>query len=229
MTANGWIQIFIFFGAVLAIAKPLGTYMAKVFSREKTFADFLFRPMERLVYRVTGIDETREMRWTEYATSMLWFSLISLVVTYALQRLQQYLPLNPQHLPGVAPDLALNTSISFTANTNWQSYVPETTVSYLTQMAGLAYHNFVSAAVGIAVAVAFVRGISRKESKSLGNFWVDTTRALFWVLLPTAFICALLLVSQGVVQNFRPYDQAKLLQPQTVTTVGADDRLHTAP
>jgi K+-transporting ATPase ATPase A chain len=224
MTANGWIQIIIFFAAIFACAKPLGVYMAKVFEREKTFADVIFRPIERLIYRLTGIDESKEMRWTEYATSMLLFSLVTLLVTYALERLQHYLPLNPQHLPSVAPDLALNTAISFTTNTNWQSYVPETTMSYLTQMAGLAYHNFFSAAVGIALAMAFVRGISRKESNTLGNFWVDTTRASLWVLLPTAFIMALLLVSQGVVQNFRPYDQAKLLQPQVVTTVGADGK-----
>ena len=224
MTANGWIQIIIFFAAILVCAKPLGVYMTKVFEREKTFADVVFRPVERLIYRVTGIDESKEMRWTEYATAMLLFSLVSLLVTYALERLQQYLPLNPQHLPSVAPDLALNTAISFTTNTNWQNYVPETTMSYLTQMAGLAYHNFFSAAVGIALAIAFVRGISRKESNTLGNFWVDTTRASLWVLLPTAFIMALLLVSQGVVQNFRPYDQAKLLQPQVVTTVGADGK-----
>ena len=224
MTANGWIQIIIFFAAIFACAKPLGVYMAKVFEREKTFADVIFRPIERLIYRLTGIDESKEMRWTEYATSMLLFSVVTLLVTYAMERLQQYLPLNPQHLPSVAPDLALNTAISFTTNTNWQNYVPETTMSYLTQMAGLAYHNFFSAAVGIALAMAFVRGISRKESNTLGNFWVDTTRASLWVLLPTAFIMALLLVSQGVVQNFRPYDQAKLLQPQVVTTVGADGK-----
>src|SRR5665213_1502826 len=224
MTANGWIQIIIFFAAIFACAKPLGVYMAKVFEREKTFADVIFRPIERLIYRLTGIDESKEMRWTEYATSMLLFSVVTLLVTYAMERLQQYLPLNPQHLPSVAPDLALNTAIAFTTNTNWQNYVPETTMSYLTQMAGLAYHNFFSAAVGIALAMAFVRGISRKESNTLGNFWVDTTRASLWVLLPTAFIMALLLVSQGVVQNFRPYDQAKLLQPQVVTTVGADGK-----
>lgn len=227
MTVNGWFQIVFFFALVLVCAKPLGVYMARVFERERTFADSIFRPIERLIYKLTGIDETHEMRWTEYAASMLVFSLVTLLVTYLLQRVQQYLPLNPQHLAGVAPDLAFNTTVSFTANTNWQSYVPETTVSYLTQMMGLAYHNFLSAAVGIAVAIAFVRGISRKKSKTLGNFWVDTTRASLWVLLPTAFICALLLVSQGVVQNFRPYDQAKLLQPQTVTTTGADGKTST--
>ena len=141
---------------------------------------------------------------------MLLFSLVTMLVTYAIERLQHALPLNPQHLAGVAPDLALNTAASFTTNTNWQSYVPETTMSYLTQMLTLAYHNFFSAAVGIALAIALVRGISRRESKTLGNFWVDTTRASLWVLLPICFIYALLLVSQGVVQNFRPYDQAKL-------------------
>jgi potassium-transporting ATPase potassium-binding subunit len=222
MTANGWVQIIVFFGIVLMCAKPLGVYMARVFEREKTPADRIFRPVERLIYRLTGIDETHEMRWTEYATSVLIFSLVSLLMTYAIERLQHFLPLNPQHLAGVAPDLALNTAVSFTANTNWQSYVPEKTMSYLTQMAGLAYHNFLSGALGIASAIAFVRGISRKESKTLGNFWVDATRASLWVLLPAAFICSIMLVSQGVIQNFRPYDQAQLLQPQVITTTGSD-------
>jgi K+-transporting ATPase ATPase A chain len=227
MTANGWFQIFFFFALVLICARPLGLYMARVFERERTFADRIFRPIELLIYRLTGIDETREMRWTEYAVVMLLFSLVSLLATYAVERLQHLLPLNPQHLAAVAPDLAFNTAISFTTNTNWQSYVPETTMSYLTQMLTLAYHNFFSAAVGIALAVALIRGISRKESKTLGNFWVDTTRASLWVLLPTCFIYALLLVSQGVVQNFRPYDQAKLVQPQTVTTTGTDGKTTT--
>jgi len=155
---------------------------------------------------------------------MLIFSLITMLVTYAIERLQGHLPLNPQHLAAVTPDLAFNTAASFTTNTNWQSYVPETTMSYLTQMLTLAYHNFFSAAVGMALAVALIRGISRKESKTLGNFWVDTTRASLWVLLPTCLIYALLLVSQGVVQNFRPYDQAKLIQPQSVTTTGTDGK-----
>ncbi len=227
MTANGWFQICFFFGLVLVCAKPLGLYMARVFERERTFADRLFRPIERLIYRLTGVDETHEMRWTEYGIAMLLFSLVTLLVTYGIERLQQALPLNPQHLAAVAPDLALNTAASFTTNTNWQSYVPETTMSYLTQMLTLAYHNFFSAAVGIALAIALVRGISRRESKTLGNFWVDTTRAALWVLLPTCFIYALLLVSQGVVQNFRPYDQAKLIQAQTVTTAGADGKTTT--
>jgi K+-transporting ATPase ATPase A chain len=227
MTANGWFQICFFFTLVLVCAKPLGLYMTRVFERERTFADRIFRPVERLIYRLTGIDETHEMRWTEYAVVMLLFSLVTMLVTYAIERLQHLLPLNPQHLAAVAPDLALNTAASFTTNTNWQSYVPETTMSYLTQMLTLAYHNFFSAAVGIALAIAFIRGISRRESKTLGNFWVDTTRASLWVLLPTCLIYALLLVSQGVVQNFRPYDQAKLVQPQTVTTTGTDGKTTT--
>ena len=227
MTANGWFQIFFFFALVLVCAKPLGIYMARVFERERTLADGVFRPIERLIYRLTGIDETHEMRWTEYAVVMLLFSLVTMLVTYAIERLQHALPLNPQHLAGVVPDLALNTAASFTTNTNWQSYVPETTMSYLTQMSTLAYHNFFSAALGMALAVALIRGIARRESKTLGNFWVDMTRASLWVLLPGCVIYALLLVSQGVVQNFRPYDQAKLVQPQTVTATGADGKTTT--
>jgi potassium-transporting ATPase potassium-binding subunit len=227
MTANGWFQVFFFFGLVLLCAKPLGVYMARVFERERTWADGIFRPVERLIYRLTGIDEKHEMVWTEYAVVMLLFSLVTMLVTYAIERLQYILPLNPQHLAAVAPDLALNTAASFTTNTNWQSYVPETTMSYLTQMLTLAYHNFFSAAAGIALAVALIRGISRRESKTLGNFWVDATRASLWVLLPGCLIYALLLVSQGVVQNFRPYDQAKLVQTQIVTTTGADGKATT--
>ena len=224
MTANGWFQICFFFLLVLACAKPLGTYMARVFERQRTFADPILRPIEKLLYRLTGVDETHEMRWTEYGVAMLIFSLVTMLATYAIERLQHILPLNPQHLAAVAPDLALNTAASFTTNTNWQSYVPETTMSYLTQMLTLAYHNFFSAAVGIALAIALVRGISRRESKTLGNFWVDTTRASLWVLLPTCFIYALLLVSQGVIQNLRPYDTAKLVQPQSLTTTGPDGK-----
>jgi potassium-transporting ATPase potassium-binding subunit len=220
MTANGWFQIFFFFVLVVLCAKPLGLYMARVFQRERTWIDGLFRPVERLIYRLTGVDETREMAWVEYAGLMLVFSLVSMIATYAIERLQHILPLNPQHLPGVAPDLALNTAASFTTNTNWQSYVPETTMSYLTQMLTLAYHNFFSAAVGIALAVALIRGIARRESKTLGNFWVDTTRAALWVLLPGATIYALLLVSQGVVQNFSPYNQASMVQHSVTSAAG---------
>lgn len=224
MTANGWFQIFFFFALVLVSAKPIGVYMARVFERERTFVDVLFRPIEKILYRLSGIDESHEMPWTEYAISMLLFSLVTLLLTYGIERLQYWLPLNPQHLANVSPDLAFNTAISFTTNTNWQSYVPETTMSYLTQMLTLAYHNFFSAAAGMALAIALIRGIARKETTTLGNFWVDTTRASLWILLPGCLIYALLLVSQGVVQNFRPYDQARLIQPMTVTTVGTDGK-----
>src|SRR5439155_10791158 len=216
MTANGWLQIAIFLALVLAVTKPLGIFMACVFSREHTFLDLVLRPVERLLYRLTGVDEDHEMRWTEYAFAMLLFSVVSMVVLYVQQRVQGFLPLNPQKLGAVPPDLAFNTAASFTTNTNWQAYVPETTMSYLTQMAGLAYHNFTSAAVGIALAIAFIRGIARRETDALGNFWVDLVRASLWVLLPLCLVGALLLVAGGVTQNLRPYDTVKLVDPQTV-------------
>jgi K+-transporting ATPase ATPase A chain len=222
MTFNGWLQILLFLALVLASTKPLGVFMARVFNRERTFLDPLLRPLERLVYRLTGVDETREMRWTEYAAAMLLFSVVSMLALYLMQRLQGVLPLNPQRLAGVGPDLAFNTAASFTTNTNWQSYVPEVTMSYLTQMAGLAYHNFVSAAVGIALAIAFIRGLARREMETLGNFWVDMVRAVLWVLLPFCLVIALLLVSQGVVQNLRAADTARLVEPQTVEQTAED-------
>lgn len=218
MTLNGWLQILFFFALILAVTKPLGVFMAHVFNRERTWLDPILRPVERLIYRLTGVDETREMRWTEYALAMLLFSGVSMVVLYLLQRIQTWLPFNPQKLANIEPSSAFNTAASFTTNTNWQSYVPEVTMSYLTQMAGLAYHNFVSAAVGIALAIAFIRGIARREQNTLGNFWVDMTRATLWVLLPFCLVGALLLVSQGVVQNFKPYDTAKLIDPQGQVT-----------
>ena len=184
MTTNGWFQILFFLLVVFAITKPLGAFMAKVFNREKTILDFALRPIEKLVYRLCGIHEDREMRWIEYGTAMLLFSAVSMVLLYVIERAQYFLGFNPQKLAGVSPDLAWNTASSFTANTNWQAYVPETTMSYLTQMAGLAYHNFASAAVGIALAIALIRGIARRESKTIGNFWVDLTRSFLWVLLP---------------------------------------------
>jgi K+-transporting ATPase ATPase A chain len=227
MTAAGWIQILLFLAIVFVLTKPLGIFMARVFSQEKTFLDSVARPLERLIYRLTGVDEQAEMKWTEYGIAMLWFSAISMLVLYLLQRLQQFLPWNPQHLGAVAPDLALNTAASFTTNTNWQAYTPETTMSYLVQMAGLAYHNFASAAVGIALAIAFVRGIARRERETLGNFWVDMTRATLWVLLPGSLIFAVLLVSQGVVQNLKPYDTVKLLEPQTIQKTQPDGKVVT--
>ncbi|MDX2040200.1 MAG: potassium-transporting ATPase subunit KdpA [Acidobacteriota bacterium] len=214
MTLNGWLQILLFFALALAVTKPLGVFMARVFNRERTFLDPLLRPVERLIYRLTGVNETHEMRWTEYGTAMLLFSVVSMVALYLLQRVQAWLPFNPQNLANIEPSSAFNTAASFTTNTNWQSYVPETTMSYLTQMAGLTVQNFVSAAVGIALAIAFIRGSAQREKDTLGNFWVDMTRATLWVLLPFCLVGALFLVSQGVPQNLKPYDTVTLLDPQ---------------
>ncbi len=225
MSANGWFQILLFLGLVLAVTKPMGVYMTRVFSRERTFLDPVLRPVERLLYRITWVDEDHDMRWTEYAFSMLLFSVVSMLLLYAMQRLQGFLPLNPQKFGAVNPaDLAFNTAASFTTNTNWQAYSGETTMSYLTQMAGLAYHNFASAATGIALAIAFIRGIARRQMETIGNFWVDLVRCCLWVLLPFCIVGALLLVSQGVVQNFRPYDTAKLLEPQQVQKTSPDGK-----
>ena len=222
MSLNGWMQIAIFIALILVLAQPIGSYMTHVFERRKTLLDPLLVPMERLLYRLTGVKPGDEMTWVEYTVAMLVFSGATLVLTYVVQRLQHVLPFNPQGLPAVAPDLAWNTAISFTTNTNWQSYVPESTMSYLTQMLGLATHNFWSAAVGLALAIAFIRSIARREFKTLGNFWVDLTRGTFWVLLPLSTVLALALVSQGVVQNLRHYDTATLVEQQTVT--GADGK-----
>jgi K+-transporting ATPase ATPase A chain len=227
MTANGWAQIGLFLLAVLAVTKPLGIFMARVFAREKTFLDPALRPVERLLYRATGVDDKREMRWTEYTIAMLLFSGVSMLALYLIERVQYWLPWNPQHFAGVTPDLAFNTAASFTTNTNWQAYSGESTMSYFTQMAGLSYHNFLSAAVGIAVAIALVRGITRRESETIGNFWVDLTRALLWVLLPACLVVSMVFVSQGAIQNLRPYDQAQLLNAQTVPITGADGKTAT--
>jgi len=224
MTANGWVQILVFLLLVLAVTKPLGVFMTRVFSRERTFLDPVLRPIERLIYKVCFIDENHEMRWTEYALAMLLFSVVSMLLLYLMQRVQGYLPLNPQKFGAVPQALAFNTAASFTTNTNWQNYAGETTMSYLTQMAGLAYHNFTSAAVGMALAVAFIRGIARRQMQTIGNFWVDTVRATLWVLLPLCIVGALMLVSQGVVQNLKPYDTVKLVEPQQVQRVGQDGK-----
>jgi K+-transporting ATPase ATPase A chain len=225
MTLNGWLQIVVFIALIFAITKPLGVFMARVFAREKTFLDPVLRPIERLIYRVTGVDESHEMRWTEYATTMLVFSAVSMLVLYLIQRIQGMLPFNPQHFAAVTPaHLAWNTAASFTTNTNWQAYSGETTMSYFTQMAGLAFHNFASAATGIALGIAFIRGIARRQMQTLGNFWVDFVRCCLWVLLPFSVVGALFLVSQGVVQNLKPYDTVKLVEPQQVQRVGADGK-----
>jgi potassium-transporting ATPase potassium-binding subunit len=227
MTPNGWFQIGLFLLVILAITKPVGVFLARVFERESTILDPVLRPIERLIYRLTGVQERREMPWTEYGIAMLLFSGVSLLLLYLIERAQRVLPWNPAHLPGVAPDLAWNTAVSFTTNTNWQAYTPETTMSYFTQMAGLAYHNFASAAVGIVLAIAVIRGIARHESENLGNFWVDLTRCFLWVLLPVSLVVALVFVSQGVVQNLRPNTKVVLLDPQKVQVTGADGKTST--
>src|SRR5499427_3763082 len=225
MTINGWLQIFVFLALIFAVTKPMGIFMTRVFSRERTFLDPALRPIERLLYRVTGVDEGHEMRWTEYAISMLLFSAVSMLLLYLIQRIQGLLPLNPQHLAGVTPGhLAFNTAASFTTNTNWQAYSGETTMSYFTQMAGLAFHNFASAATGIVLAIAFIRGIARRQMQTLGNFWVDFVRCCLWILLPFSLIGAMFLVSQGVVQNLKPYDTVKLIEPQQVQRLGGDGK-----
>jgi len=229
MTTNGWIQIGVFLALILAITRPLGVFMANVFSGERTFLDPVARPIERFLYRVTGVDEKHEMRWTEYAFTMLLFSGASMLLLYLIERVQQFLPLNPQKFGAVAQALAFNTAASFTTNTNWQNYSGESTMSYLTQMAGLAYHNFASASVGIALAIAFIRGIDRREKDTIGNFWVDMTRSILWVLLPACIVYALLLVSQGAVQNFKPYDTAKLIEVQQVQKTGTDGKPMVGP
>jgi K+-transporting ATPase ATPase A chain len=218
MTGNGWFQFVLFCVLLLLSVRPLGIYLARVLEGERTWLDPVFRPFERLIYKLSGVNADQEMSWREYAFALLGFSAISLLATYLLERAQGALAaawMNPQKLPGVEQALAWSTAASFTTNTNWQSYVPETTMSYLTQMAGLAYHNFTSAAVGIAVAVALVRGIKRTASPTIGNFWVDVTRSILYVLVPGCVIFALVLVWQGVPQNLHPYTQATTLESQS--------------
>jgi potassium-transporting ATPase potassium-binding subunit len=215
MTANGWLQFVVFFAVLLLLMRPLGLYIARVVEGEKTFLDPLLRPIERLFYRICGIQADQEMSWQQYSVAMLIVSFVSLLLTYVIERAQSLLPWNPQHLAGVSPALAFNTAVSFTTNTNWQSYTPETTMSYFTQMVGLAYHNFLSAAIGIAVAVALVRGIARKQSTTIGNFWVDTTRVILWILLPICLVVAPILIGQGVIQNLKPYTAITTLQHGT--------------
>src|ERR1700722_16733142 len=227
MTGNGWFQIGVFLLVIFLVTKPLGVFMKRVFSGEKTFLDPVLRPVERIVYRLTGVDEKHEMRWTEYAIAMLLFSGVSMALLYLIERTQKWLPFNPQKFGNVEPGLAFGTAASFTTNTNWQAYSGESTMSYLTQMAGLAYHNFASAAVGIVLAIVVIRGIARKETDKLGNFWVDTTRCLLWVLLPICLIGSLVLVSQGVVQNLKPYTTVELTEPQTVQVTGTDGKVTT--
>lgn len=216
MTINGWIQILLFAAIVFALTKPLGSYMFRVFEGHRQPLPRLFGQIERLIYKLCGVDPGEQQDWKQYTRAVLIFSSLTLLVTYGIQRLQGILPLNPQNFGSVAPDLAFNTAVSFTTNTNWQAYTGESTMSYLTQMTGLAWHNFMSAAVGIGIALALARGVTYRlhagAPKTLGNFWVDLTRATVYVLLPISIPVALLLVSQGVIQNFSSYIEITTLE-----------------
>jgi len=224
MTAIGLIQILLYLAIICALAKPVGAFMSKVFQGERTFLHPVLRPIERLIYRLSGVGEDVEQHWTQYAGALLAVSLAKVVFTYLIQRMQGFLPLNPQGFSTAAaaqgatamtPDLAFNTAVSFTTNTNWQAYAGETTVSYFVQMAALTVQNFTSAAAGIAIAIALVRGFARHEMKTLGNFWVDFTRATVYILLPISMVAALIFASQGVIQNLAPYTQATTLEGAT--------------
>src|SRR5215468_3292742 len=225
MQTSGWLQLTFYVVAIAAITKPMGLYLMRVLDANgKTWFDRLLRPLERLTYRLMGVDPTKEHDWKQYTIAMLLFSLVSCLFTYAILRLQHLLPLNPQHLGPMSPDLAFNTATSFTTNTNWQSYTGESTMSYLSQMMGLVIHNFASAAVGIALAAALVRGIARHSAQTLGNFWVDLVRTTYYLLVPICVVFALFLVSQGIIQNFRAYTKAKLTEPFTVQVAKTDDK-----
>src|SRR6201982_1194314 len=212
MTSDGWAQIALFSAIVVLITRPFGGYMTRVFNGERTFLSPVLRPIERAVYWCCGIDEREEQHWLTYAGAMLFFSVAGFLTLYALQRLQWYLPFNPQGQTGVEQSLAFNTSVSFITNTNWQAYSGETTMGYLVQMAGLTVHNFVSAATGIALALALIRGFARREAKAIGNFWVDLTRTTLYVLLPLSIVIALFYVWQGIPQNIGPYVDATTLE-----------------
>jgi len=212
MTLIGVAQIVVYLLLILAVTKPLGIFMMRVFEGERTFLHPVLRPVEKLLYKLGGVREDVEQRWTRYTASLLSFSLFAFVILYALQRLQAWFPFNPQRLGATTPDLAFNTSVSFLTNTNWQSYVPETTMSYFVQMAGLAVQNFASAAVGLAVAIALIRGFARQSADAIGNFWVDLVRSTVYVLLPLSLVAALILCSQGAIQNFGPYKEVKTVE-----------------
>src|SRR5215469_4855391 len=225
MNISGWMQLGLFIGVLLLITKPLGLYLCQVLDvNGKTFMDPVVRPFERLTYRICGVNPEKEQGWIRYTIAMLTFSMVTMLFTYGILRLQNFLPLNPQNLPAVGDALAFNTAASFTTNTNWQNYGGESTMSYLSQMLALASHNFLSAAVGISIATAVVRGVVRHSAQTIGNFWVDLVRINYYLLLPICVVYALFLVSQGVVQNFKPYDTAKVLEVQTVQVPKKDDK-----
>ena len=212
MTLQGWAQIALYAFVIVVITRPLGGYMTRVFNGERTLLSPVLQPVERLLYRASGIDETREQSWVIYAVAMLLFSVAGFVTLYALQRLQAYLPFNPQGQANIEQSSAFNTAVSFVTNTNWQSYMPETTMSYLVQMAGLTVHNFLSAATGIALAVALIRGFARRQSNTVGNFWVDMTRCTLYVLLPVSIVVGLFFVWQGMPQNLHAYTEVTTLE-----------------
>ncbi len=218
-----WLELVLYIAALIAITKPLGLYINRVLDANgRTWLDPILRPLEKLTYAVLRVDPSKEQEWKQYAFAVLVFSLVSCLFTYVILRIQQHLPLNPQGLGGLSEHLAFNTAISFTTNTNWQSYGGESTMSYFSQMVALVFHNFLSAAVGIAVAAALVRGIARATSQTIGNFWVDITRITYYLLLPICIVYALFLVSQGVIQNFKPYTSATLIEPQQVQVQKTD-------
>jgi K+-transporting ATPase ATPase A chain len=235
MEASGWLQFALYFAALVLITKPMGLYLLQVLDANgRTWLDPVLRPLERLTYRLMGVDRNKEHDWEQYTLALLLFSLVGCLFTYAILRLQNILPLNPQGLGAVSTHLAFNTAVSFTTNTNWQNYVGESTMSYFSQMVALAFHNFASAATGIAIAAAFVRAIARHSANTLGNFWVDLVRVTYYLLLPICLVFAVFLVSQGMIQNFNPYTKARLVEPMKVqvekkndkgeTIKGADDK-----
>jgi potassium-transporting ATPase potassium-binding subunit len=218
METSGWLQLALYVVALAAITKPMGLYLMRVLDANgKTWFDPALKPLERLTYRLMGVRSDQEQHWRQYTLAMLLFSLVGCVFTYAILRLQHLLPLNPQGLGPLSAHLAFNTAVSFTTNTNWQSYGGETTMSYFSQMVGLTFHNFVSAATGIAIAAALVRGIARHSARTIGNFWVDLVRVTYYLLLPICIVFALFLVSQGMIQNFKPYTKAKLVEPYRIS------------
>ena len=219
VTLNSVLQVLIFLVIVLLLTKPLGLYMYKIFNGERTWLSPVFVPVERFFYRLSGVNQDEEQKWTGYMISVLIFSVVGMLLLYAFERTQQWQGsfFNPQGLPNVEPQLAFNTASSFTTNTNWQNYTGEQTMTYLTQMGGLAFHQFVSAAAGIALAVALVRGLARRSAQHLGNFWVDLTRATLYLLLPICIVVALIFVSQGMIQNFNPYTVVHTLNGETQT------------
>ena len=225
MQASGWLQLAFYVVVLALITKPMGLYLLRVLDTNgKTWLDPVLRPLERGTYRVMGVDPNKEHDWKQYTLVMLLFSLVGCLFTYAILRLQYFLPLNPQKLAGVSSDLSFNTSVSFTTNTNWQNYVGESTMSYLSQMVGLTFHNFVSAATGIAIAAALVRGIARHSAQTLGNFWVDLVRVTYYLLLPICLVFAVFLVSQGMIENFKPYTKAALVEPMKIQVEKKNDK-----